>query len=327
MWSVIWAVVLAVLAVYSLMGALVSFPPAVQGSELDLFIPPPWPAEHTDSEGRALAYKQGGRFQNPWMQDRPSVLSFFSSLLFGTDESNIPGAAQLAETMPVRPPDWLDNTTAFLPADCRLTWLGHATVLAELDGAAILTDPMFSERASPVGFAGPARYTAPACTVEQLPAVAAVVISHSHYDHLDLPTTRQLAAAQPDIQWFVPVGLGGWLREEAGAARVVELAWWEEAPLQGTQISLTLTPANHWGKRGLGDDNRALWGSWAVVGPRHRFWFGGDTGYCEQFKTIGDKLGPFDLAAIPIGEQQSSGTECINQVFKYHNIHKKFNCL
>ena len=136
------------------MGAHLS-PEMEPGSELGTWHPPPWPSEHTDSEGRVLAYKERGRFQNPWMKGRPSVASFFLSWYTGPDESNIPSNAVLSETLPVKPPVFVEpNWTV---SSCRMTWLGHATTLAEVDGHAILTDPVFSARASAVQFVGPKR--------------------------------------------------------------------------------------------------------------------------------------------------------------------------
>ena len=291
-------------------------PPLVVGAELDIFYPPPWPSEHTDSEGRPLAYQEDGRFQNPWMKDRPSPIKFFKSWFFGSDDSNIPSTRLLEETLPVKSPVWLSEN--FSVSEARLTWLGHATVLAEIDHFTILTDPMFSERASIVQFAGPKRYTAPACKVSELPNITAVVISHNHYDHLDINTVSKLARLQPNIQWFVPAGLGKWMLDntEARPETVRELTWWQEVELEEAGgLRFVFTPANHWCKRGLSDDNKVLWGSWAVLGPSKRFWFGGDTGYCEAFKHIGDTYGPFDLAAIPIGAYQP------NWFMKYQHVH------
>ena len=291
-------------------------PPLVVGAELDTFYPPPWPSEHTDSEGRPLAYQEDGRYQNPWMKDRPSPIKFFKSWFFGSDDSNIPSTRLLEETLPVKSPVWLSEN--FSVSEARLTWLGHATVLAEIDHFTILTDPIFSERASIVQFAGPKRYTAPACKVSELPNITAVVISHNHYDHLDINTVSKLARLQPNIQWFVPAGLGKWMLDntEARPETVRELTWWQEVELEEAGgLRFVFTPANHWCKRGLSDDNKVLWGSWAVLGPSNRFWFGGDTGYCEAFKHIGDTYGPFDLAAIPIGAYQP------NWFMKYQHVH------
>jgi len=296
------------------MGAALT-PAMVQGSELDIWHPPPWPSQHTDSEGKVLAYKEGGKFQNPWMDGRPSVTSFFLSWFTGPDESNIPSPDKLKETLPLQPPVWLSGNYSLSSA--RVTWLGHATTLAEVDGATILTDPIFSARASAVQFAGPKRYTPPACSMEDLPRVDAVVVSHNHYDHLDLSSVSTLAEAQPNISWFVPHGMAQWLKDNTvvQGEKVHEMTWWQEEQLEGTDIKIVFTPANHWCKRSISDDNKMLWGSYAVIGPTKRFWFGGDTGYCEAFKQIGKKYGPFDIAAIPIGAYQP------NWFMKYQHVH------
>lgn len=295
------------------MGSLTSRP-WTMGTDLDLWLPPPWPKEHTDDRGRVVAFMEGGRWSNPWMSDRPPAPTFFWDLLVGTDESGIPGKAKLDETLPVKKPPWTEP--GFTPSQARMTWLGHATVLAELEGATLLTDPMFSQRASLSQWAGPARYRGVACSVKELPPITAVLISHNHYDHLDLASVQKLVELQPNISWFVPQGMKTWLEANTGVSkeRVKEQVWWQEEHL-GEGFKVVFTPANHWCKRGVWDDNKTLWGSWAVLGPTKRFWFGGDTGYCEAFRQIGRELGPFDMAAIPIGAYQP------NWFMKYQHVH------
>ncbi len=144
-----------------------------------------------------------------------------------------------------------------------------------------------------------------ACKIDDLPDnLNAVVISHNHYDHLDYNSVSALHKRYKDgLHWFVPQDMGSWFTSNFGIAKgnVHELTWWQEANLPGTDVNFVLTPSNHWGRRGLFDENKALWGSWAVIGPKNRFWFGGDTAYSDVFKQIGKKFGPFNLAAIPIG--------------------------
>lgn len=184
----------------------------------------------------------------------------------------------------------------------RFTWVGHASVLVELDGARILTDPIWSERCSPVGFAGPKRFHAPGIPWDKLPEIDAVIISHDHYDHLDMDTIKALAAR--GVPFFVPLGVGAHLREW-GVTKVTELDWWQHADVNiasGASIQLAPTPARHFSGRSLSDRNTTLWASWAIIGPSKRVWFGGDTGiYEEGFAEIGQKLGPFDLTIIPVG--------------------------
>jgi N-acyl-phosphatidylethanolamine-hydrolysing phospholipase D len=180
-----------------------------------------------------------------------------------------------------------------------VTWIGHATLLLRLGGLNILTDPHFSERASPVGFAGPKRFHPPGVALADLPEIHAVVISHSHYDHLDVDSVRQLhQRSGGKLQFFVPLGLKPWFAE-LGIDKVTELDWWQHGELGG--VRFTLTPLQHWSARSLGDRNRTLWGGWAITAPDLNIFFAGDTGYSADFVEIGRRLGPFDLAALPIG--------------------------
>jgi N-acyl-phosphatidylethanolamine-hydrolysing phospholipase D len=180
-----------------------------------------------------------------------------------------------------------------------LTWIGHATFLVQLDGVNLLTDPIWSERTSPVSFAGPRRLVPPGLRFEDLPPIHAVLISHDHYDHLDLGTVRRLARAHRPT-FFVPLGLRPWF-EALGIRRVVELDWWQSAPIGA--LTITAVPAQHSSGRSLllADQNERLWASWVVAGPDHRLFFGGDTGYHAGLAEIGRRLGPFHLAALPIG--------------------------
>jgi len=180
-----------------------------------------------------------------------------------------------------------------------VTWIGHATLLVRLGGLNVLTDPHFSERASPVGFAGPRRYQPPGVALDELPPIHAVVISHSHYDHLDVDSVRQLhQRSGGTLRFFVPLGLKPWFAE-LGIDTVTEFDWWEHVELDG--VRFTLTPAQHWSARSLFDRNRTLWGGWAIRAPDLNFFFSGDTGYSPDFKEIGRRLGPFDFSALPIG--------------------------
>jgi N-acyl-phosphatidylethanolamine-hydrolysing phospholipase D len=178
-----------------------------------------------------------------------------------------------------------------------VTWIGHSTLLVQLDGLNLLTDPHWSERASPVGFAGPRRLVPPGVRLEDLPPIHAVLISHDHYDHLDAATVRRIAR-EHDAVFFVPLGLKAWLAD-VGVGNVVEMDWWQSRAWRG--LVVTCTPAQHSSGRGLRDQNLRLWSSWAVAGRERRFFFAGDTGYDVALREIGRRLGPFDLALIPIG--------------------------
>ncbi|MGH2395217.1 MAG: MBL fold metallo-hydrolase, partial [Candidatus Limnocylindria bacterium] len=179
-----------------------------------------------------------------------------------------------------------------------VTWVGHATLLVQLDGVNVLTDPQWSNRASPVSFGGPRRVTAPGVRLEDLPPIHLVLISHDHYDHLDVATVRRLAADHRP-RFLVPLGLKAWFAD-LGITDVEEMDWWKHRTERG--LIVTCVPAQHFSGRGLWDRNRRLWSGWIVAGRHRRLFFAGDTAYNSgMFQEIGRRLGPFDLAAIPIG--------------------------
>jgi L-ascorbate metabolism protein UlaG (beta-lactamase superfamily) len=179
------------------------------------------------------------------------------------------------------------------------TWIGHATVLVRLAGRTILFDPIFSERASPLPHVGPKRVVPLPIDIDELPRIDVVTISHNHYDHLDEATVRRLAAMpQGSPRFLVPLGLKGWFAE-LGITRVDEYDWW-----QGTKegpLAITFVPVQHWSRRRLDDTNQTLWGAWVVEGEGLKLVHAGDTGYSKDFRDIGERLGPFDVAFIPIG--------------------------
>jgi N-acyl-phosphatidylethanolamine-hydrolysing phospholipase D len=177
-----------------------------------------------------------------------------------------------------------------------VTWIGHATMLVRMDGVTFLTDPMFSERASPLSFAGPKRLVAPGVPLDALPRIDFVVLSHDHYDHTDLPSIRTLAAR--GARFIVPLGFGPLLRE-AGVTQVQELDWWQATDVGSVRVHCV--PAQHFSGRGVVGHDRRLWAGWVVAGPTRRFYHAGDTGYSPDFAEIGRRLGPIDLAAVPIG--------------------------
>ena len=179
----------------------------------------------------------------------------------------------------------------------RAFWIGHASTYVEIDGLRLLMDPVFAERVSPLPV-GPGRFHAPPIALADLPRIDAVLISHDHYDHLDMDTVRHLA--QRGARFFVPLGIGAHL-ELWGVprAQVEELEWWQERTLGGVRI--VCTPTRHYSGRGMGNRSSTLWSSWSVVGPKHRFFYSGDTGYGKLFQDIGARLGPFDMAFVKIG--------------------------
>jgi N-acyl-phosphatidylethanolamine-hydrolysing phospholipase D len=178
-----------------------------------------------------------------------------------------------------------------------VTWVGHSTLLIQLGGLNILTDPHWGERASPLSWAGPRRLSRPGLRFEDVPKIHVVLLSHDHYDHLDLGTVKRLARTH-DPLFLVPLGLRAWLKD-VGITRVEELDWWGTYEHGG--LSFVCVPAQHFSQRTPWDRDRRLWASWAVLGAGRRLYFGGDTGYFPGFKEIGGRLGPFDLSAIAIG--------------------------
>lgn len=182
----------------------------------------------------------------------------------------------------------------------RVTWLGHSTLLLEVDGVRVLTDPVWGERVSPVGFAGPKRFHPVPVPLQQLPRLDAVIVSHDHYDHLDYPTI--LALAGEDVPFFTSLGVGAHL-ESWGIApeRITELDWWDSAPIAGGRASITAAPSQHFSGRTPGARNRTAWSSFVVRGERHGCFFSGDTGLTTEYTTIRDRLGPFDLVALEVG--------------------------
>lgn len=200
-------------------------------------------------------------------------------------------------------PEQVANDGAFLRENARhsvptITWVGHATMLVQVEHVTFLTDPTWSNRPSPVPLIGPRRYVAPGLKMEDLPPIDFVLISHNHYDHLDLPTLRSLAQRSRETVFYVPLGNGELLRQN-GIDNVQELDWGQTTAHKGATIHCL--PSQHWSKRSLTDDHKALWSSWAVTGNQRRFYFAGDTGYFQGFEAIGQRLGPFDLVALPIG--------------------------
>lgn len=179
-----------------------------------------------------------------------------------------------------------------------MTWIGHSSFLLQLAGLNILLDPIWSERASPLQFAGPRRWVRPGIALDRLPPIDIVILSHDHYDHLDAGTTRRLISRYPAAQWLAPLGVADFLRHR-GAREIVERDWWESAALLGLEI--TCVPAQHFSGRTLGRRNQTLWCGWTLQGRDHRVFFAGDTALHPEFGAITNRLGPFDLAILPIG--------------------------
>jgi L-ascorbate metabolism protein UlaG (beta-lactamase superfamily) len=178
-----------------------------------------------------------------------------------------------------------------------VTWIGHATLLVQIGGLNVLTDPHWGERASPLAWAGPRRLSPPGIPFEALPRVDVVVLSHDHYDHLDAQTVGRLAR-EHDPLFLAPLGFKAWFAD-IGIGRVEELDWWEERVVAG--VRFVCLPTQHWTQRAPWDLNRRLWASWGLIGAEGRVYFSGDTGYFPGFREVGQRLGPFDVAAMAIG--------------------------
>ncbi|MDX1960294.1 MAG: MBL fold metallo-hydrolase [Leptospiraceae bacterium] len=178
-----------------------------------------------------------------------------------------------------------------------VTWIGHATTLVQVDGLNILTDPIWSERCSPVSFAGPKRYTPPGISIDDLPNIDIVVISHNHYDHMDIPTLKLLEKK------FRPVFIVGLKNKKflvkEGLTNVREMDWWESINVRNLKV--TFTPTQHFSSRGVFDRDATLWGSYVLEGKKNKIYFAGDTGYSSSFKMIGEKFPEIDIAILPIG--------------------------
>jgi len=250
-------------------------------------LPPPHPACAPSPQLR------DGRFRNP---SGRSSLGFVGTLrVFWRLMFNKPRDATPSAPIPVLP---LSRQALLDSPDDSLWRLGHSTLLLKLNGHFWLTDPVFSERASPVGFLGPRRFHAPPLSIDDLPPLTGVIISHDHYDHLDRAAVRALA---PKVEHFVTaLGVGdrlqGW---GVPAAKIQQLDWWQETRVQGVRI--VATPGQHFSGRGLSDANRTLWASWVIDSGSSRVFFSGDSGYFDGFARIGERFGPFDLTLIETG--------------------------
>lgn len=235
-----------------------------------------------------------GRFHNlrpPVPGDMPeSVLRVWWDFLF-----NKPPGTEPASSVPIKRLSRADLDAA---PDRSLYRLGHSTLLMKLRGQWWLTDPVFSERASPVSFFGPRRFHAPPVAIDELPPIRAVILSHDHFDHLDHAAIRQLA--DKVALFLTPLGVGDRLADwGVPKDRIRQFDWWQGTEVDG--LRLTATPAQHFSGRGLADGNRTLWASWVIQDDALRVFFSGDSGYFDGFAEIGRRFGPFDLTLMETG--------------------------
>ena len=219
-------------------------------------------------------------------------VTMFREFFFGRDRSP-------KTTIPVNKLQREDFASAS-ENDLIVTWLCHSTVLLEIDGMRILTDPVWSERASPSSIYGPRRFHEMPVALQDLPQLDAVIVSHDHYDHLDMETVKYLA--QTGTIFVTALGVGAHLEEwMIDPSQIVELDWWDEYALND-QVRLICSPSQHFSGRGIFDgQNKTLWSTWVIAGPRHSVFFSGDTGEIPEFNEIGERFGPFDLTLMKIG--------------------------
>jgi L-ascorbate metabolism protein UlaG (beta-lactamase superfamily) len=248
-----------------------------------------------DSSYSSSPQFKGCLFANPPNPQTPpgaGTWTIWSRFIFASKVGTVP-----VDAIPVRP-----LTTAQLealdPAANHVVRLGHSSHLLKLRGKFWLIDPVFGERASPFSFAGPKRFHAPPLTLQALPPIEGLILSHDHYDHLDVPTIEYLATRVQ--RYFVPLGVKARLIEMGvPAERVQEFDWWQAASHAGVQ--LTATPAQHFSGRTLTDRNTTLWASWVIQSGEQRLFYSGDTGYFSGFKQIAERFGGFDLALMENG--------------------------
>lgn len=241
--------------------------------------------------GPRTAHFDGDEFHNVPKVSQPGV----GDVLRWTFSGGAIEWNEARSVVPTRPPARVDE-------GIRVTFVNHATVLVQMDGISILTDPVWSARVGPISFMGPSRQAAPGIRFDDLPKIDAVVVSHSHYDHCDVATLVEL-----EQRFGAPVfaGLGSRaMLAEHDVNRGVDLDWWQSARIGKSGVSVTMTPARHGSQRGLTDRNAVLWGSFVLKGPSGSVFFAGDTAFAPHFAEIRQRLGAPSVALLPIGAYQ-----------------------
>jgi len=232
-----------------------------------------------------------GAFENP-----APIVNYFGPMVSGVLHAS-------PDSSPSAPVDVQQVDPALLAtppsSGLRLTWFGHSSMLIEIDGHRFLTDPVWSDRVSPLTWVGPKRYYPPLIALEKLGKLDAVLISHDHYDHLDHRTI--IAMKDWDTKFIVPLGVGAHLEYWGVAAeKIIEVDWWEHTKFGALEV--VSTPVRHASGRHVFDKDATLWSSYALVGPQHRVYFSGDSGLFTELQDIGEKLGPFDVAMVEVGQ-------------------------
>ncbi len=241
---------------------------------------------------KASPHFRDGKFIDVLPRREPEFVPTLKAWFFDASEYSIP--QQPLPLMRRTRADFDELPTSGL----RVTWLGHSTLIVEIDGVRVLVDPVWGKNPSPFEWMTADRFFEPPLPFSELPPIDAVVISHDHYDHLDYPTIRQLATSQ--VPFFVPLGIGAHLEHWGiDSSRIVELDWWDRRQVGG--VTLVATPARHFSGRSLVDRDHTLWAGWAMLGPKHRAFYSGDTAMFPGFKEIGERLGPFDVTMIESG--------------------------
>jgi L-ascorbate metabolism protein UlaG (beta-lactamase superfamily) len=283
-WRRIWITLLGLVALAAAIAAWVlTLPPfggKLEGERL--------------ARARANPHYRDGRFVNP-LPPASYTAAYLGTMFEGTffgDEVRTPPSP-----LPRVPVDATALKASPSAQGLRAFWIGHASVFIEIDGQRLLVDPVFSDYASPFDV-GPKRFQPPPIALADLPKIDAVLITHDHYDHLDMRTVQHLAAR--GTAFVVPLGIGAHLQAwGVPAAQIHDLEWGQEHALGA--VKLVSTPSRHYSGRGLTDKDTTLWTAWSVIGPQHRVYISGDTGYSDHFKQTGERFGPFDLAFIKIG--------------------------
>ncbi len=241
-------------------------------------------------------HRPSGGYRNPWPGTESNSFADFLRWRLGERRGRRLAPNPPRDSLPRREPAIIAPRAA--PGHRAVTWVGHSTVLLQLGRLNVLTDPIWSERASPLRWIGPRRLMAPAVDFDALPAIDVVLLSHNHYDHLDAATVRRIAGRFPEAAWLCPLGLAP-LLQTFGVRQAREHDWWQSVDTPA--FCATCAPAQHFSSRGLRDRCATLWCGWSIAADGVRVYFGGDTGLHPDFGTIGTRLGPFDLVMLPIG--------------------------